>query len=69
MIFAIVDNVEVELDLEDLGSHRRVSVFQNGKKLGHKDLPIRVDVAQGTMEYVVKSILRGQNESKENKTI
>jgi hypothetical protein len=61
MIPMIVDGIEVAVFWQDLTTHRRLTVFRDGIEIGHKDLPIRVDTGNGTAEYVVKGILRGQN--------
>lgn len=55
----IVNGKEYGFQWQDFGSFSRINVYQNGKRIGFKDYPIRVDTGMGTIKYSVKSILEG----------
>lgn len=50
---------------QEMGNMRRLNVYlASGALLGFRDLPLPVDTGDGVVEYIVKSIFRGQSETK-----
>jgi hypothetical protein len=48
------------LTTQDYGTYWKVRVYQDGKVIGFKDYPIRVELTQVTFEWIVRSILKGR---------
>lgn len=65
MIPVTVYNNNFLVQWEELGNFTRLNVYlANGTLLGFRDLPLPVDTGNGVIEYIVKSVFRGQSETK-----
>ena len=52
-----VDGKEYGTFWQDFGSFKRLTVYQNDKRIGWRNLPINVDLGIGTVQYVIRSFL------------
>lgn len=60
----IVDGQDYSVTWQDFGHFRRLNVFQNDKKLGHKDFTLNIDMGEGTVFYVIRKLLRDKQYAK-----
>lgn len=57
MIRQQVHGQDYDVIWEDIGMYQRLIVFQNGERIGHKDLGLLTDNGEGTIKWCIKSIL------------
>jgi hypothetical protein len=53
----MVNKQEYDVMFEDIGAHQRLIVFQEGKRIGHRDLGLLTDTGRGVIDYCIKKIL------------
>ena len=57
MIREQVDGQDYDVLFEDINTNQRLIVFQDGERVGHKDLGLLTDTGSGVIKWCIKSIL------------
>ena len=52
----VVDGIEYSYMYQDFGLYLKINLYQNGKRILSRKLPILVDKGFGTVQYLIRSI-------------